>query len=437
MAEHKGLVARWLEGKERSEDYARSTLPTNRWSLFWDILKGRYGKLMLVNLIVLVTFLPVIALFIWRSLLVSMQGATGPYGSGLGVGYPVVPDIIGAAEMSLLNIDFFFYLLLIPAAAIAALGISGGMYVIRNMIWTEGVFVANDFWRGVKRNYFNVLEAALFFTLLLFFVGWASDLSSLYRAVGASYSWLLTTAQVVGYILLILSIFVCMWMVTLGVNYKQGFWALIRNAIIMTFGTIPQTVFFGACALLPFILLIFGSGMFSALAFILMLLLSFSWAMLVWMNYSQWAFDKFINPKIGARTGRGIYTREGKKTTAQTDAESDRLAEESEAMREYRRAILAHGKSQLVARPIRPIDDGIDLYQLPESFTREDLQRLRASKQEMEESVITYEEEHKNDERYVEYNRQFEVLETALQEEDGTGKKKKKKAPKRPKMLKK
>ena len=31
MAEkqHKGLVARWLEGKERSEEYARSTLPTS------------------------------------------------------------------------------------------------------------------------------------------------------------------------------------------------------------------------------------------------------------------------------------------------------------------------------------------------------------------------------------------------------------------------
>ena len=53
--EKKGLVARWLEGKERSEDYARSTLPTSRWSLFWDIFKGRFGRLVLVNLLMLVT----------------------------------------------------------------------------------------------------------------------------------------------------------------------------------------------------------------------------------------------------------------------------------------------------------------------------------------------------------------------------------------------
>ena len=55
--EKKGLVARWLEGKERSEEYARSTLPTSRWALFWDIFKGRFGKMILINLLVFVTFL--------------------------------------------------------------------------------------------------------------------------------------------------------------------------------------------------------------------------------------------------------------------------------------------------------------------------------------------------------------------------------------------
>ena len=33
----KGFIARMLEGKERSEEYARTTLPTNRWQLFFDI----------------------------------------------------------------------------------------------------------------------------------------------------------------------------------------------------------------------------------------------------------------------------------------------------------------------------------------------------------------------------------------------------------------
>ena len=165
--ERKGLVARWLEGKERSEDYARSTLPTSRWALFWDILKGRFGKLVLVNLLMVVTILPLAAVIVWRVLALGVQGTVGPYGAGLGVGYPILPELVGYAEMSALQADLLFFALFIPAGAIAALGISGGGYIIRNLIWTEGIFVANDFLRGIRRNYWNVLEAVLVLTVLL------------------------------------------------------------------------------------------------------------------------------------------------------------------------------------------------------------------------------------------------------------------------------
>lgn len=53
------------------------------------------------------------------------------------------------------------------ASFIAAIGLAGGMYVIRNMVWTEGIFVANDFWRGVKLNFWNALQAALFFSVIM------------------------------------------------------------------------------------------------------------------------------------------------------------------------------------------------------------------------------------------------------------------------------
>ena len=105
---------------------------------------------------------------------------------------------------------------------------------------------------------------------------------------------------------------------------------------------------------------------------------------------------------------------------------------DSAAMREYKRMIVAQGKSKLVCRPIKPLDDDLDVYQLPESFSRDDLRRLRESKEAIEEDVKAYEEEHKNDEQYVEYNRQFEEREKALQEDT---KGKKKKPPKPPKML--
>lgn len=430
--ERKGLVARWLEGKERSEEYARSTLPTSRWALFWDIFKGRFWKLVLVNLLVLLTFLPLFGIIFWRSVSIAAQGLAGPFGAGLGIGYPALPDLIGVGESMVLQADLFFYALMIPAAILAGLGISGGMYIIRNMIWTEGIFVANDFARGIKRNFWNVTEAVLIFMVVFYMVNIMGDFANLLIASGTGSTGWLIASQVVGYVFLGLAILVCLWMISLGVNYKQGPWALFRNAVMMTVGTIIQTVVFAAVALLPFIIMFLtgGTNIFFVIALMLVVFFAFSYAMLVWMSFSQWAFDRFVNPQMGYTVGKGLYDKN--RTPAQKAAES---AAESAALREYKRQIVAQGRSKLVCRPIKPIDDDLEIYQLPESFSRDDLRRLKESKLAVADDVAAFEEEHKNDEQYVEYNRQFDERERALQEEESGGKKKKKKAPAPPKML--
>ncbi len=220
--ERKGFVARWLEGKERSEEYARSTLPTSRWGLFWDILKGRFGRMVITNLLVFVTFLPLIAILVWRWLIVGTQGFSGPFGGGLGAGFPAIPNIAGAAEEMTFSTDLLFYGLLIPAMAIAGLGISGGMYIVRNMIWTEGIFVANDFVRGIKRNFWNVLEAVLIFSVILFTARTMGNLADWLVARGVSNAGWLIASKIIGYIFVAISALVCLWMISLGVNYKQG-----------------------------------------------------------------------------------------------------------------------------------------------------------------------------------------------------------------------
>ena len=426
--ERKGFVARWLEGKERSEEYARSTLPTSRWGLFWDILKGRFGRMVITNLLVFVTFLPLIAILVWRWLIVGTQGFSGPFGGGLGAGFPAIPNIAGAAEEMTFSTDLLVYGLLIPAMAIAGLGISGGMYIVRNMIWTEGIFVANDFVRGIKRNFWNVLEAVLIFSVILFTARTMGNLADWLVARGVSNAGWLIASKIIGYIFVAISALVCLWMISLGVNYKQGPWQLFRNAVVMMFGTFPQTVFFAALALWPIFLALFTAGIFLIIALVLIVFIALSYAMLVWMDYSQWAFDKFINPNMGIATGRGLYDKNKAGGAAQkSDGNMD-----SAALREYKRQIVAMGKSKLVCRPIKPLDDDLEIYQLPESFSREDLQKLKESKQKVVDDVDAYEEEHRDDEQYVEYNKQFEEQEKAIREED-EGKKKKK--IKRPEML--
>ena len=427
MAQQKrGFITRLLEGKEKSEEYARSTLPTNRWQLFWDIFKGNFGKIVKVNILVLIFFIPLFFVLILNGMMQDYNGTIYPFGSNLGVGYPAYPNLAGVSEMLTYQNDLIIFLGIIIASLFGAIGLSGGMYVIRNMVWTEGIFIANDFWRGVKLNIKNALQTALFFSVILFVVRYMINLANLNLAMGGLEKWQtiwLRISQVTSYVFLVMAIMMSLWMIALGVNYQLSFLKLLRNAFLMSIGTLPQTVFFGVIALLPFFISMLGGTLFTAIGVILILVCGFSYALLVWLDFAQWVVDKYINPKLqGAKVGRGIYNKDGSAALTGDD---------SKATLEYQRIILSHGRSRLVAKPIKPIDDSLQVYELPQAFTREDLKRLRESKQNIAEDTEAYAEEHKNDFRYVEYNRQFDEREKALQESEG----KKKKKLKPPKML--
>ena len=133
----KGLITRLLEGKEKSEEYARSTLPTNRWQLFWDIFKGNFGKIVKVNLLILLFFIPLAIVIFAGSVYAESVGITYPFGANLAIGYPAMPSLQGQSEWLSVQGDFFMYIGVLLASIVAAVGLSGGMYVIRNMVWTE------------------------------------------------------------------------------------------------------------------------------------------------------------------------------------------------------------------------------------------------------------------------------------------------------------
>ena len=420
----KGFITRMLEGKERSEEYARSTLPTNRWQLFWDIFKGNFGKIVKVNLLMLVFFIPMLIVLIFNALMHEANGISYPFGANLTIGYPAYPAQMGVSEMLVIQGNLMLYIGLILSMFIASVGLAGGMYVIRNMVWTEGIFVGNDFWRGVKLNYKNALQTTLFFTVILFLCGMLINVSDLALATGnvtKTQKVFLMISQGTSYLFITLASMMTLWMIALGVNYQLNFTTMVKNAFLMTVGTLPQTVFFGVLALLPFALFLINQPALLMLVIMVVVLFAFAYALLVWLDFAQWVFDKYINPKIqGAKVGRGIYSKDGSSPVMEGDSES---------AVEYRRTIVGYGRSRLVARPIKPIDDSLEIYELPESFTREDLKRLRESKQTIAEDTEAYAEEHKNDVRYVEYNKQFDELEKSVQE-DSEGKTKKRKKPK-------
>lgn len=116
---------------------------------------------------------------------------------------------------------------------------------------------------------------------------------------------------------------------------------------------------------------------------------------------------------------------EAQKAAERAKKTEKELAEEkAEEERRIAREILAAGKSELVGRPIPPIDPA-PVPSLKKSFSRADIADVAAGRKALEDSIAAYEDEHKNDERYVEYNKLFAEREKALQD-DGKKKKKKK-----------
>ncbi|OAO11929.1 hypothetical protein AV274_6400, partial [Blastocystis sp. ATCC 50177/Nand II] len=149
----------------RDDAYARSTLPSNRWGLFWDIFKGRFSKLVILNLLMLIFFIPLILVIVFRSLYIQVQSGLMPFASGMGGGFGAIPNLAGLQENVAMSTNLMFGLFIIVACVIAAVGLSGGIYVIRNMVWTEGIFIANDFWRGIKINFVIVMQSTLFYAV--------------------------------------------------------------------------------------------------------------------------------------------------------------------------------------------------------------------------------------------------------------------------------
>ncbi len=370
MAKKKGLISRLIEGPERSETYAASTLPSNRWELGWDVFKTNKGKMVGLNLLTLVFFLPFFFLLFLRY--VNKLSLTGlyPFGQNLAGGYPFFPASAGLeAQLELvLNRQFFLYLVI--AVAIAAVGISGGFYVMRNMIWTESVSVGSDFFKGVKQNYFVVFFSLLLYSAVVAVAVISVNISNYLIASGSGVKWLLVAEQAVSIILIAFSTIMVLYMISAGITYKLKFFALIKNSFLFTVALLPVNVFFVLFASVFFLIFLLGFSFLTIVAVLLAIFFSLSMFMLVWTNYTQWVFDKYVNDRVaGAKKNRGIYKRE-------TTADGSEIVIE---------------RSKYVGKNIKPVTDyDVEIYELPVSFTRKDLERLEETKAAMRKDSDDY-----------------------------------------------
>ncbi len=374
MAQKKGFMSRFIEGPERSENYARSTLPSNRWQLGWDIFKTNFTKLVLINLLLALFCIPIFIIWFLHSGYIGMASQNVPFGSFMS--YPFVGSLNGAEEMVKIQANMYSLIFLPIAAIILAVGMSGVLYILRNMVWTEGVFVGSDFWRGIKKN-FGVICITLLMYSVFFFLGNISYGLSDYLAVtGNANAVLMTITKIITVIALALVTMMCSHMLTMSVTYELTFLQLVRNAFILTVSLLPTNIFFLAFTLVAILL----TMLVPTLGIMVLILIGLSGGLLVWTVYSHWIYDKFINEKVpGAKRNRGIYSKPG---AASFGDDLENYGSES------------FDTVYLNKRPIKPITDyDIEIMELPESFSREDLRKLEDSKAAMRKDSDQYVED--------------------------------------------
>ena len=170
----------------------------------------------------------------------------------------------------------------------------------------------------------------------------------------------------------------------------------------MAVGTFPQTILFASLATWPFFLAVFVTGFFKIIGLFLLTFFGVSYCLLVWLDYTQWGFDKFVDSDAGVAAGAvpNVAANNGKQ----------KAIAKKKNKQEPKRVVVVHRRSKLLSRPVQPMDEAAPVYELPQVFSREDLAKLSESKANISGGAIEYEKEHRGDARYVEYNKQFDEI---------------------------
>ncbi|MBP5193638.1 MAG: hypothetical protein J6126_02800 [Clostridia bacterium] len=371
MANKKGFMASMAEAAERSENYSRTAASTGRWKLGWEVFKNNFTRLILLNLILVVFFIPVIVIVFWRNMLISTYASAVPFGSFMS--YPYVANLSGVAENVVVRANIRSLATLPAAALLIAVAFSGVFYMVRNMVWTEGVFIGSDFWRGLKKNFFPVAGTLLIYSTMVYGGLVSVSLMNYSISVGAANAVLLTVAKVAIFVLLGFFTIVAMHMLTLSVTYELSFIKLIRNAFILTVSLLPSNIFFAAFSLAGVVLMLFSAMIGGMVAIIIGIV----GGILVWTVYCQWIYEKFISD-VPAKKPRSAEKQDKQPESAEPTSDYDGDFE----------------TVYLNKRPVKPVTDSeVEIAELPATFGRDDLKKLAESKEAMKKDSDKYVED--------------------------------------------
>ncbi len=301
-------------GKAGKGDYNKENLPKNRWQLFWEMLRIRFGGLFQLNLIAAVFFIPLLyvaakgfeSLFSLAQLIVTVrQGGEG-----------ITPEMTAIAENA--GIHAYAILVKISIWLIPCIFVTGPAqaalaYVTRNWARDEHAFVFSDFKDAFKENWKQslVISGITSIVPLVMLMSWR------FYGQMAQNSVFYVIPQVFALMVGFLWLLALPYAYPMIVTYKMTIGQIIKNCILLAIAKLPQNIGVRLVMLVPAIIAALVSLYTPYALFALMflggyyLLLGNALARFVYASYTNGVFDKYINAKIpGAQVNRGIITEE-------------------------------------------------------------------------------------------------------------------------------
>lgn len=315
-------------GKSGKGDYQKEDLPRTRWQLFWEMLRVRLAGLFRLNIVSIIAWLPAMYVLIQlMSNLFNIAGAVQAVEMDIAAATPEQLELVQNLRPLYNSVIMRSLLFLVPAIAITGPFQAGMAYVTRNWARDEHAFVWSDFKDALIGNWKQSLIISFITGLvpLIVYVGY-----QFYGDMGRQ-SVLFVVPQMLTAMLGLVWSLALVYFYPMMVTYKLNMRTLLRNALLLSIGRLPQTVGARLVMLVPTLLALAVSWFMPAYTiYALMVLAGYyllignALARFVYASLSNAVFDKFINTRMeGVEVNRGLAKKEDMDDDADDDEEDD------------------------------------------------------------------------------------------------------------------
>lgn len=267
-----GFFNRMYYGNPNRPDLKKEDVQEGPIKLFFVVLQVRFWKLIQLNLLYSLFWIPAFAV-VYMNLMAVAQS----------------PEFLQASG----NLQSFFLsmlILLVPCLIIAGPATAGTTYVIRNWARDEHAWVWSDFKDAWKQNWKESLLVMLIngLALIIFYV------NIIFYTVQAHRSPLFLVLRyfilIIGIIYAMMNMFIFPMLVT----YKLKIREIYKNALIFTMAELPKAF---VIFLLAFLL--FGVVFYYSIPFIIpFFVVGLTLPMFITISFANWVFNKYLNKKV-------------------------------------------------------------------------------------------------------------------------------------------